>query len=159
MKSRQERKLQEGAEPFLEDGEQVLAAFVARPRGWTQTSAGAAGPGAVAAGMGAAKQRKARAGAEQAGFTLASPMALAITERRLLSLRIGSPIGLGIGGEVKELTDSVPLAEVDSIEVRRLLLGKVITLTVRGSSFDLEANAAAGANELIAEFNRAKAAA
>jgi hypothetical protein len=30
-------------------------------------------------------------------------MALAVTQRRLLVLRIGSPIGLGIGGSVKEL--------------------------------------------------------
>ena len=94
MKSRQERKIKESAGPFLEEGEEVLAAIVARPRGWTQAMAGSAA-------LGETQEGRAYAAAGQAGFRLASPMALAVTQKRLLSLGISTPIGLGIGGEVK----------------------------------------------------------
>src|ERR1700741_5429959 len=103
-----DKKIKEGARPFLEDGEEVLAAIIARPRGWTQAMAGARG-------LGQAQMGQAQSNAAAAGFALASPMALALTQRRLLSLRIGSPIGLGIGGKVKELAGSAPLTSVDSI--------------------------------------------
>jgi hypothetical protein len=127
------------------------------PSGWTQSAAGGAGPGAIAADIGTAKQSRNVEAAEQAGFQIASPMALAVTQRRLLSLKIGSPIGLGIGGAVKELVSAVPATEVDSIEVNRLAMGKTITLTVRGTPFTLEANAAADANGLADALERAKA--
>ena len=91
--SKHEQKIKEGAKPFLEEGEEILAAFVARPRGWTQAAAGSAN-------LGALQQGRALAAGEQAEFRLASPMALAITPSRLLSLKISSPIGLGIGGDV-----------------------------------------------------------
>ena len=68
-----EDKIREGAQQFLEAGEQVLAAFVARPRGWTQQMAGSMA-------LGGNQQAKAHAGANQANFALASPMALAITQ-------------------------------------------------------------------------------
>jgi hypothetical protein len=141
VKSLHERKIKDGARPFLEDGEEVLAAFVARPRGWTQAMAGSLH-------LGSAQQGRAHAGAEQAGFRLASPMALAVTQRRLLALRIGSPIGLGIGGKVKELVSAAPIADVETVDVRRRGLGQVITLVVRSASFELEANAMAGAKDL-----------
>jgi hypothetical protein len=157
MKSRYEDKIKEGAAPFLEDGEEVLAAFVARPKGWTASAAGAAGPGALAANMGAAKVGRAKAAGEAAGFPLASPMALAVTQRRLLSLKTGSPIGLGIGGKVKELAGAVPIGEVDSVEVKRFGAGQTITITVRGTPVQVEANAMARAKELAEVFDQAKA--
>ena len=157
MKSRYEDKIKEGAAPFLEDGEEVLAAFVARPKGWTMSAAGGAGPGQVAANMGRAKVGKANAAGEAAGFPLASPMALAVTQRRLLSLKTGSPIGFGIGGKVKELAGAVPISEVDSVEVKRLGGGQTITITVGGTPVQVEANAMARAKELAEVFNRAKA--
>ena len=150
--SRYDQKIKKGARPFLEDGEEVLEAFVARPRGWTQSMAGSEK-------LGESWQGKAQAGALQADFPLASPMALALTQRRLLSFEIGSPIGLGIGGKVKKLVGAVPLDDVDSIEVKRLALGKVVTLTVRGAEIKLEANAAADAKGLAEAFERSKASA
>lgn len=150
--SRQEAKIEQGAQPLLDEGEQVLAAVVARPRGWTQTMAGSAM-------LGRKQQKGAYAAAEEAGFRLASPMALVVTPKRLLTLKIGSPIGLGIGGDVKELVSAVPIGDVDSIEVKRLLLGRVITVTVRGAPVKLEVNAMAGTKRLADAFNRAKAAA
>ena len=97
--------------------------------------------------------------AEDTGFRIAGPMALVLTDRRLLSFKIGSPIGLGIGGRVKELVGAAPLAQVDSIEVRRLAMGSTITLSVRSTSFVLEANARADSAGLAAAFASARAAA
>ena len=150
--SRQDDKLKEGARPFLEDGESVLAAFIARPRGWTQATAGS---GLI----GGKQQAQARDGAAQAGFELASPMALAVTQRRLLSLATGAPLPGGAGGAVKELVSAVPLAAVDEIRVKRLLVGKVVTVTVQGTPFKLEVGAGADAKGLAEAFERAKSAA
>jgi hypothetical protein len=58
-------------------------------------------------------------------------MALAVSQHRLLVFRIGSPLGFGIGGAIKELVGAVPVKEVDRIEVKRLGLGKTVTVTVR----------------------------
>ncbi len=147
-----EEKIREGAQPFLEEGEEILAAFVARPRGWTQAMAGSRR-------LGSAQQSQAHAGAEAAGFQLASPMALAITQRRLLSLGLGAVVGMGVGGAVKELVSAVPLSDVESIRVKRLLMGKTVTVTVRDDEFKLEAGARANAKGVASAFeNRARAA-
>jgi hypothetical protein len=59
-------------------------------------------------------------------------MALAVTQRRLLSLKVGALIGMGMGGKVEGLVSAAPLSDVDSIEMKRLAAGKTITVTVRG---------------------------
>ena len=145
-----EEKIREGAGPFLQEGEEILAAFVARPRGWTQQNAGVRG-------LGASQAAKATAGAEAGGFQLASPMALAITPRRLLSLELGATAGMGHTGDVKGVAGEAPLDAVDSIKVKRLLLGKVVTVTVRGSEFKLEAGAGANAKGVQEAFEQARA--
>lgn len=142
-----EEKITEGAGPYLEEGERVLAAFVARPRGWTQGTAGSIH-------LGAHQQGKAMSAAEGAGFELASPMALAITEDRLLSLELGAA-KTGVGaGDVKRLAGAVPLAEVDGLKAKRLLLGKVVTVTVRGQEFKLEAGAGANVSGVVDAYER-----
>ena len=142
----------------------TLAAFIARPRGWTQGIASAGGgalAGAVGGFIGGKKSQQAHAGADEAGFEIASPMALAITQRRLLSFKTSTPVGAGIpgGGDVKELLSAAPLTEVDSIEVKRLGMGKKITVTVRGAAFELEAGAGANANGVAEAFEQARASA
>ena len=62
LRSRQEQKAEDGARPFLEEGEDVLAVVIAARRGSTQTVAGAATP--VAAQLGAAQQGRSEAAAE-----------------------------------------------------------------------------------------------
>ncbi len=159
--ARAETKIKEGAAALLDDGEEVLAAVVARPRGWTQSNASAGGgliPGMVGGALGGKKQRENVEAAESADFELASPMALAVTPRRLVVFKISSPIGLGIGGDVKELVSSAPLSDVDSIEVKRLAAGKTITVTVRGTAFVLEVGAGANAKGVAEAFEGAKAA-
>jgi hypothetical protein len=150
VKSRQEKKLKEEIGPFLEEGEEVRAVLIARPRGWTQSSAGVEA-------IGGRQEQKAHAGAEEAGIRLASPGGLVLTNKRLLTVQIGEALGMGVGGSVKEVLSAVPITDVDSIKVRRLLLGYVVTLTVRGSEFKLEANAAAGAKPMAKALEQAKA--
>ena len=158
--ARAEAKIKEGAAPYLEQGEEVLAAIVARPRGWTQSSAspgGGAAAGLIGGAIGGKKQQQNVAAAEDSGFEITSPMALAVTDRRLICFQISNPVGLGIGGDVKELVSAAPLSEVDSIEVKRLAVGKTVTVTVRGTPFVLEVGAGANAKGVAEEFERAKA--
>ena len=89
-------------------------------------------------GLGASQAAKATAGAEAGGFQLASPMALAITDRRLLSFALGATPGMGMGGQIKELAGEAPLEAVDSIEIKRLLMGKVVKVTIRGEELALD---------------------
>lgn len=84
-------------------------------------------------------------------------MALAVTQRRVLSLKVGSLIGLGMGGQVEGLVSAVPIGDVDSIEVKRLAMGKTVTLTVKGIEFVLEVGAGANAKGVAEAFERAKA--
>ena len=142
---RSEDKIRAGARPWLAEGEEVLAAFVARPRGWTQGVAGSIH-------VGAGQQGVAHAAAKAASFRLGSPMALAITDRRLLSLSMGAQVGMGVGGGVKDLLAQAPLSAVDAIEVKRLLVGKVVTVTIRGSSFNLEVGAGANTRGVVTAF-------
>jgi hypothetical protein len=150
VKSKQEQKVKEGARQFLEDGEEIVATIVARPRGFTQQMAGSMM-------LGSSQQSKVRAAAEAAGIELASPMAVAMTQRRLLMLELGSTVGMGVGGSVKQLLSSVPIADVDSIELKRLALGKVVKLTIRGSEIKLETNAMADAKGLVKALESARA--
>jgi hypothetical protein len=147
-----EDKIKDQAQPYLEAGEHVLAAFIARPRGATTARAGGLAPAAI----GGRSIRKQGRAAEEAGLSLTNPMALALTDRRLVVLGVSQPLALGKGGDVKELVSAAPLGEVASIEMKRLLIGKTVTVTVRDTSFKLEVGAGGDANGLIQEFQRVK---
>ena len=134
--------------------------MAARPRGWTQASASPGGglvAGMVGGAMGGKKQEKQVAAAEDAGFELASPMALAVTQRRLLSLKVGALIGMGMGGKVEGLERGARRGRLDRRQ--RLAAGKTITVTVRGVPFVLEVGAGANAKGVAEAFERAKTAA
>jgi hypothetical protein len=108
--------------------------------------------------LGTHQQGGAREAATNSGFPLASPMALVLTNRRLLSFEISSPIGLGMGGDVKQLIGAAGLEEVDSIDSKRLLAGKIVKLRVRGGDeIKLEVNAAADVKGLIAACEGSRA--
>ena len=153
MTSRYDRKIKEGALPFLDHGEEVQASIIARPRGWTQSMAGGASLVAAAIGSGKAARNVAAA---KAVFPITSPMALAVSQHRLLAFKISEPIGFGIGGAVKELVGAVPVTAVDAITIRRLAIGKTITVTVSGIPIVLEAGAMADAKGLVEAFERAR---
>lgn len=150
-----EDEIKQQAEPFLEPGERVVAAIIAQPRGTTTALSG----GLAVSAIGGHKVKQQRQAAGSAGLELARSMALAVTDRRLVVLRISPPIAMGKGGDVKGLLSAVPLGDVDSIEVKRLLVGKVVIVSVSGVSMKLEAGAGADAKGLAAAFERATAAA
>ncbi|HTS96984.1 MAG TPA: hypothetical protein VMI33_10210 [Streptosporangiaceae bacterium] len=150
-----EDKIKEQARQYLQPGERVLAALIARPRGATMSSTGSLA-GNVIGGRKVAQQRRA---AEGAGLKLTSPMALVMTDQRLLVVKISSVVAMGKGGDVKELISAVPLADVDSIEIKRLLVGKVVTVTVQGTPVKLEAGATGDAKGMADQLAQAKAAA
>ena len=160
--ARFETKLKDSAPAFLEDGEELVAAIIARPRGWTQSNAspgGGLGAGLVGGAIGGRKQKENIGSAEDAGFELPNPMALGVTNRRLVAFEISAPVGLGIGGNIKGLKSAVPVGQVDEIEVKRLAAGKTVTVTINGSSFKLEAGPGADAKGLAAALEQARAAA
>ena len=153
MSTSYEDKIKEQAESYLDPGERVLAAFIAQPRGANMARAGGLAPSAI----GGRKVKEVRRAAEATGLQLTRPMALALTDRRLVVLKISPPIAMGKGADVKELVSAVPLGDVDSIEVKRLLVGKVVVVTVGGAAVKLEAGAGANAKGLAEEFARARA--
>jgi hypothetical protein len=64
---------------------------------------------------------------------------------------------MGMGGDVKTLVSEAPLEAVDSIEIKRLLMGKVMKVTVRGSELKLEAEAGANAKGVVEAQRRGAA--
>jgi hypothetical protein len=147
-----EDKIKEQAGPHIDAGERVIAAFIAQPRGGTMAKVGGMAPGAIAG----RKIKQERRAAEAGGLRLTSPMALALTDSRLLVLSVSQPLAMGKGGDVKELFSAVPLNEVDSIQVKRLLVGKIVIVSVQGSAVKLEAGPGSNPKGLAAEFARAR---
>ncbi|HWC32643.1 MAG TPA: hypothetical protein VG709_05890 [Actinomycetota bacterium] len=90
--------------------------------------------------------------ADRAGFEVASPMALALTTRRLLSFAVSNPIGMGIGLKVEGLLGSVPISAVDAIDVGWLLIGSRLTVTVRGTPVKLEGGPGAPTRRFARDF-------
>jgi hypothetical protein len=84
-------------------------------------------------------------------------MALLVTTQRVVVLKIGSPVGLGIGGAVERLVSSLPISAVDEIRVRRLLLGKVITVIVASDEIKLEVGTGADAGGIARASGKMKA--
>ena len=153
MSSDVEAQLKEEARALLDPDEEILAWVVAQPRG-TGVSRGGGGLGPQA--IGSAWARKSRGGAEGAGLELTTPMALALSQKRLLVFGLETS-AMGKPKAVKGLVSSAPLAEVDSISAKRLLLGKTITVALRGGEVKLEAGAGEDAKGLVTQFERAKA--
>jgi len=134
--------------------EQILAAAWGKPRG---ASTAAAGMGPIASEIGSRWAGKQRKGADAIGIKLGNPGAVAVTATSLVTMHVG----VGMGGaikEVKEVLSTVPLAEIDTIEVRRMGLTGVMEITAGESSFKLEGKVN-DMRELAEVFDRAKAAA
>lgn len=148
-----EAQLKEEARPFLEPGEEVLASIVAQPRGTSTAKSGGLAPSSI----GSAWAGKSTKAGEQAGLALTNPMALAVSDRRVLVFAIETS-GMGKPKAVKELFSSAPVADVDSVAVKRLLVGKVVTVGMSGSEVKLEVGSGQDAKGLASEFERVKAA-
>lgn len=146
--SKQEQKVLDGVRPMLDPGEEPLVAVVAQPKGTTKGTVGGSVLGNAGEAMGGRERRGAEEAASAAEIVLSTPCALVLTSTRLLTVKIGAPIGLGLGGKVREVLSAVPLAEVDGVEVNKVALRQNITLRARGQTIELEANAAASGSEL-----------
>jgi hypothetical protein len=131
--------------------EPLLGATFAKPRGSMTASAGGGIAGAIG-GQWAGKQHK---GAAAAGIQLGSPGAVAVTPTSLVTMTVGVSLG-GQIKEVKEILSVVPLAHVDSVEVKRMGFAGVMAISVAGTSFKLEGKVA-DMREFAAAFDQAKA--
>jgi hypothetical protein len=114
--------------------EEILGAAWGKPRGSSTATAGA---GVIVGEIGARWAGKHRKGAEAAGIEIGNPGAVAITARNLVTMKVK----VSAMGAIKEITDVlsiVPLAEVDSVEVKRAGLTGVMEISAGGGSFKLE---------------------
>jgi hypothetical protein len=150
VKSKYTDKYREQARPFLEDGEDVLSACIAQPKGRTLAVVGGR---AIERGIGQRQQGKATAAAAEAGLLVEGPMAIAVTNRRVATFKIGAPI-LGRGGNIKDLLSAIPLEAVDSWEYKKFGMREKTTITVGGTPVQLEG--AAGGKELHEAYERAR---
>jgi hypothetical protein len=133
--------------------EEILGAAFAKPRG---ANVAAAGGGLISTEIGARWAGKHGKGAEAAGIALANPGAVAVTPTSLLTLAVEMSFG---GGQVKDVTEVlsiVPLAEVDSVEVKRFGLTGVMEISAGGGSFKLEGKVN-DMREFADAYERAKA--
>ncbi|MFL5894675.1 MAG: hypothetical protein ACJ76Z_06115 [Thermoleophilaceae bacterium] len=145
--------VQEQGQRFLEPDEHVVAVFQAQPRGaGVARSGGGLGPQAV----GEVWRHKSSKGAEGAGLQLASPMALALTERRIIVFTGTTSAGSGKIKEVTDLVSSAPLGDVESIQVKRLLLGKTVNIAMTDGEVKLEVPSGQDPKGFAAEFDRMK---
>jgi len=138
MSEKQDQNIRSGVAEVLHPSETVVSYLFASARGHQQAMTGGIG-GAVGAG----RSGSAVKGAEAAGITLASPMALVLTEARLITVQVG------IAGKVKRVLDRFTLAEVGLMTIKRLGLGGAVTLELRDVEVRLEARV--GASRAFAE--------
>ena len=132
--------------------EEILAAAFAKPRG---SNTAAAGGGVIASEIGARWAGKHAKGADAAGIELANPGAVAVTPTSLVTMAVTMSFGGGQIKEVNEVLSTVPLADVDSIEVKRMGLTGVMKITAGGGSFKLEGKVN-DMREVADAFERAK---
>jgi hypothetical protein len=145
--------LKEQGQRFLEPDEHVVAAFQAKPRG---TGVAMTGGGAAAKAIGGMWTRKSRDKAEGAGLQLTSPMALALTERRIVVFGGKASLGTGKLNEITEMVSSAPLSDVESIHIKRLLVGKTVSIAMREGEVNLELPPGQDAKGFAEQFERMK---
>jgi hypothetical protein len=134
--------------------EEILGAAWAKPRGATTAAAGA---GLIASEIGSRWAGKQRKGADAAGIDVGNPGAIAVTPTSLVTMKV-KVSAMGAIKEVTEILSIVPLAEVDSLEVKRMGMSGVMEIAAGGSSFKLEGKPG-DMKELAEVFERAKASA
>jgi hypothetical protein len=132
--------------------EEIIAAAWGKPRG---ASVAGAGQGLIVSEIGSRWAGKNRKGAEAAGIEIGNPGAVAITASNLVTMKVK----VSAMGAIKEVTDvlsTVPLAEVESVVVKRMGLTGVMEVTTHGGSFKLEGKPG-DMKELADAFDRTKA--
>ena len=147
-------QIREHAQAFLEPGEELVAALTASPRG-RQTAMAAGGVGSMIGYKVAGNQAK---NAQAVGLVVKPNAAVALTDRRLMTLDVAISMGGAVTG-VNDVLSAIPVSEVESVEAKRFGLAGVLTLLVRGGRpVKLECRVGR-AREFVDAFNRAEAAA
>ena len=144
----------EQGQQFLEPDEHVLAVFQAQARG---AGVAKSGGGAAVGAIGSAWSGKSHSGADEAGLELTSPMALGLTEKRVV---VFSAKAGGMSGKVNEITgvhSSVPISAVDSIKVKGLLVGTTVTIATGGGEVKLEVPGGQDPKGFAEQFENARA--
>jgi len=132
--------------------EEILGAAWGKPRGATTA---AVGGGVITSEIGARWAGKHNKGAEAVGITIGNPGAVAITPSNLVTMKV-KVSAMGSIKEVTEVLSTVPLAEVDSLEVKRMGMTGVMEISAGGGSFKLEGKPG-DMKDLAEVFARAKA--
>jgi hypothetical protein len=148
--SKHQEQIIEAAKGKL-DGE-ILAAAWGKPRG---ASTAMSGGGMIVSEIGSRWAGKQRKGAEAAGIDIGNPGAVAITPSSLVTMKV-KVSAMGAIKEVTEVLSTVPLGDVDSLEVKRMGMTGVMEITAGGGSFKLEGKPG-DMKELAEVFARAKA--
>ena len=91
------------------------------------------------------------------GIEIGNPGAVAITPSSLVTMKV-KVSAMGAIKEVTEILSTVPLAAVDSLEVKRAGMTGVMEISAGGSAFKLEGKPG-DMKELAEVFERTKAAA
>src|SRR4051812_25361526 len=112
--SKHQEQIIAAAEGKLDEG--ILGAAWAKPRG---SSTATAGGGVIASEIGARWAGKHRKGAAAAGIEVGNPGAVAITPSSLVTMKV-KVSAMGAIKEITEVLSVVPLAEVDSLSVKRM---------------------------------------
>jgi hypothetical protein len=120
-------QIRQYAQTFLDHDEDLVAVMTASPRG-KNTAMAAGGVGSMIGSKMVQGQVK---NAAAAGLRVESQMALVLTQRRLLTVKVGFTLGGAING-VKHVLSAIGLDEVESIEAKRFGLGGVLTIAPRG---------------------------
>ena len=132
--------------------EELLGATFAKPRGATTAMAGG---GVIPSEIGRHWSGKHHKGADAAGIQLGNPGAIGVTQTSLVTMAVK----VSFTGQIKDVTDVlsvVPLAAVESLEVKRFGMAGVMEINAGGSSFKLEGKVP-DMRELAEMFARAKA--
>src|SRR4051812_21425659 len=146
---------QEQGPQYLDPEEHVLAVFQAQPRG---AGVAKSGQGVAVGAIGSAWSGKSRDGAEGAGLTLTSPMALGLTEKRVV---VFSGNTGGMSGRINEITglfSAAPIEAIDSITVKGLLVGKTVNIAMGGAEVKLEVPSGQDPKGFASKFENAKSA-
>lgn len=133
--------------------EPILGAAWAKPRG---ASTAAAGQGAIVSQIGSRWAGRQRTGAAAAGIEIGNPGAVAVTPSSLVTMKV-KVSAMGAIKEVTEVLSVVPLAEVESLQVKRAGMTGVMEISAGGGSFKLEGKPG-DMKELVEVFERAKGA-
>lgn len=144
-------KLIDSVAELVPAGERVLAAACVQPKGSGNGMAVGGIAGAMIAGRGSKSTREA---SENTGVEVTRWAALAVTNQRVLVLKMNA-----MGSKATGITGALPIAAVESIDIDKSLLRKKVVLRTTGGNFDFEAGKAIPVEELPVALAAARVAA